>query len=67
MFKLRFKLLLNQMNTINRALKFLPFYSLNQLPFFPTRAEQNIQLRGQVFSTRFGAAIFPFVNKRCHF
>ena len=50
MFKLRFKLLLSQMNTFNRALKFLAFYSFNQLPFFPTRAKQNIKLRGQLFT-----------------
>ena len=38
------------MNTFTRALKFLAFYSLNQLPFFSNqRTEQTIKLRGQVF------------------
>ena len=45
------------MNTFNRALKFLAFYSLNQMSFFPTRGLSKIlnsMDRYLVFSMRFG-------------
>lgn len=44
------------MNTINRVLKFLAFYSLNQLPFFRGMSKiLNSVERYLVFSTQFGA------------